>query len=386
MSFLLLEDGSFLLLEDGVSKLLLDEDTIVSIIDTPIGVITVNNPLISTQPIEVDILQVDVLTNPHNIIINSKAIVTSNLLAITPLEVNIVQSVDILDINISNLEPIISINTTHIAVNNIVTTICNEPLNITGQPIMDGGFPLIPIIILEPLINGQQIPYEFEEPLSLNLNLFEASASGNNDPTIIQSDLLNIDIFAPLPNYVGGLGVVLVPEPQVYAQSLRIPINLLYLKASKNTYIDVEVLNLDVVVQDLLHVNITSSVAQPHKDKRVESIGTVTFDKALYWSQNTIINTYVSTSVKATDGTSVVSVLPLREFTKAHSITTAIDMSVNETIINALILEINEDSYDIIFTDGSFLTVKNDLLNKPLKIEPIFDGSDEYYISMEVLV
>jgi len=380
MSFLLLEDSSFLLLEDGVSKLLLDEDTIVSVIDTPISIVAVNNPLISTQPIEVDSLHINVLTNPHDVIINSEFVAISNLLTLTPLEVNIVQSVGILDIIISILEPIVLINTTHIAVNNIVTILCNEPLNITGQPILDGGFPLIPIGLLEPLINGQQIPYEFEESLVLNVTTLEASASGNNDPNIVYSDILDIDIFVPLPNYAGDGGGEPIVEPQVYAQS------------------DVEVLNLDVVVQDitlwdialpsspLLHVNITSSVAQPYKDKRVKSIGTVIFNRALYWSQNNIVTTYVSTDVKATDGTTIVSVLPLREFTKAHSITTSMDISVNETTINALILEINEDSYDIIFTDGSFLTVKNDLLNKPLKFEPIFDGSDEYYISMEVLV
>jgi len=193
---------------------------------------------------------------------------------------------------------------------------------------------------------------------------------------------------------------IIVPPPSVIIQvpSPLLRVYVGYVDIIKNTYIKVESLRLNIEMQDInlwdrvfadspiLPIKVTSSVAQPYKDKRVSSIGTVTFERALYWSQNEMTAKYISTSDTATDGSTVISISALREFNQPHSINTSRDMFVNKTIIDALILNVNEARYDIIFTDGSFLTVKNDLLNKPLQFEPIFDGSDEYYMTMGVLV
>jgi len=212
----------------------------------------------------------------------------------------------------------------------------------------------------------------------------------------ISSSILPIIFITP--NFVGGYGESSIVDA-IRPQSLFLNITTLYLQNNRNSYISIS--NSLVIMCDILEVklsdicyvntiyisiNINHSIANPIKNRRVVKIGSVDLPIGLYWSKNYFSREFIQTNSLTVNGDSVVSIQRLKKYGQKYSIHTDSDFSLNKEIVDKLILEINDESYDILFDDGLIINVKNNLLEKPFTLEPIFNGSDEYYITLEILV
>lgn len=220
---------------------------------------------------------------------------------------------------------------------------------------------------------------------------------GNADLAVADSSTL-INIVAKDPQYVGWI----VTKPTFghigMAQVLTIRISMYYIQTNLDVFAKAQslvipiqpfnpVLNSVVFQKPLLiPINITSNVAQPYKDKRVSSIGGVNFDTDLYWSENLMRDTYIAKNLNMVDGSSVLSVTSRKNFAVSYLIESKSGIILDEQKVQELITIVNTNVHTIIFSDGSFEYMKFDLLHKPLSINPIFEGSGKYYITVKVLI
>jgi len=312
----------------------------------------------------------------------------------------------------------------------------NTPVILT-QPVMVGGFPLLKLTLLEPTVYTLA-PVVSPIPLDLNLTVLEPNVYAKNIETLslklealepyfadnlymtfwaspidltlfpiqhifIQADespLLKVNVNLPdffgEPEGVGGVDPY--PNNIVFAQSLFMRLSPLYIKTAKHAFIYPKSLMLNISPIPVnewvtilptpidLSLTITSSVAQPYRDKRVVSIGSVTFDKALYWTQNIFVNNYLLQSRKTVDGGSITSVLPMKQFSRGYEIQSKSDIIIKDNLITQLISQISENVVKIMFTDGSFEYAKFNLIKSPLTVEPTYEGSEYYYINIKVLI
>ena len=236
-----------------------------------------------------------------------------------------------------------------------------------------------------------------QESLLLSISSNEPIVVGHYG-SLVQPNILTLSITPFLFNYSGGLGGAVIIPPTFQAQSLYILISVMYINQKEDTFIQAQRLTLSLTTLQInlsttvhptpLHVpiNITSSVAQPFRDKRVSSINGIEFSNALYWSQNKFVDEYISELSNAVDGSNIISVFPLRKYSKNHIISTHKSMVLHKTVVDNLTSLVNTDSYVIIFTDGSYEDMIFDLLNNPFEIEPTYEGSDYYYVDMKVLI
>ena len=234
----------------------------------------------------------------------------------------------------------------------------------------------------------------------LTTYVYHPELKGVTDLNVGTPPSLYLSINPKEPNYTGYVAVTAAVPPiaNFEAQTLVINISVLQNQSGDNVYheADVIILNITKLAENIweriyppaleLPVNATSSFAQPYGDKRVVSIGGVVFDKALYWSENLGSTKYLFQGNLAIDGSSIVSVSPLGAYNHQHFINTYSSFAIHKDIVAQLVSLVNTNTYDIIFTDGSFQSVKFDLLSTPLSLEPTHEGSAHYYIIIKVLV
>jgi len=201
------------------------------------------------------------------------------------------------------------------------------------------------------------------------------------------------------PNYVGAFtaGTTLT-YPTVMAQSIMLRIVPLYLKTRENVYVKAPSLLLQITKTDEplwsrvfpnsfgLTAVVTSSVAQPYKDKRVVSIGLVTFNEKMLWEQNLVTHTFSAASTKMLDGSTVYSVLPKKQFSRPYKIMSNNVIMLNKVVVNQLKTLSAVGVHKIIFDDGSFEYMKFDLTKKYLEFTPLYDGAEYFYTNIEVLI
>lgn len=142
----------------------------------------------------------------------------------------------------------------------------------------------------------------------------------------------------------------------------------------------------DIAYLDIASIGsrLYSAIAQPYRNKRVVSIGDVVFTKPLLWEQNLQNNDFMADLKQTVTGESVLSVKKYREFNKTYSITTGEHSGEKLAIINELKQIVTPSIYNIVFTDGSTERAKFSLLEKPLELTHMYEGSDMYEIIMKV--
>jgi len=219
----------------------------------------------------------------------------------------------------------------------------------------------------------------------------------------VQSISTPIRVSMTQPNYSGGITLSDTTEAinylsTVIAQPIDIKLTMLYLKLGRNCYINTssiiqKIEFLDIKKSDVIFTNsiflklsTNSNIAQPMINPRVVSIGDVVFSTPLYWSRNIEDIRYVQESSQTVDGNTIISIVKLKDFNVTATITTEQDFSITYDEYIKLSSIVTKDIYDIIFTDGTIIKAKFDLLNKPVKFTPIFNGYDRFYVTIKVLV
>ncbi|MEA2037659.1 MAG: hypothetical protein U9O94_09180, partial [Nanoarchaeota archaeon] len=95
---------------------------------------------------------------------------------------------------------------------------------------------------------------------------------------------------------------------------------------------------------------------------------------------------HTSVSETTVSGKIINFVLPLKQFTNRQTITTGLINSVSYDIVKEIYNIINDDIVIVSFNDGSWVEAKFDLLKNPLEVSPVFEGSDQYYITIRVII
>ncbi len=234
------------------------------------------------------------------------------------------------------------------------------------------------------------------------------SVISNELPSIIPDDeLILVGLFTlPLttffPTYIGERTGV-TPKPQetnkVYAQSIPLSLVAHYLQHPDNEYVKPQTIQINLIsiqppmwVRVLpetlsITVSINSSIAQYFgRDKRVTKIGDVEFDRALYWTKNSSVDNFIATTSNTVDGNTIYSVSPLKKYTRSYLISTKSDIIVDITKIDELKAIVNTGVITIWFNDGSWEDIKLDLIGFSIRFNPIFLGSDKYYLHIGVLL
>jgi hypothetical protein len=255
-----------------------------------------------------------------------------------------------------------------------------------------GYFPLLRFAMYEPTI-----PVDYEQILQIS---FDCLGSVNNHYIIVTPEVVTLNISTILFNYVGHITSGVVADGGITIQTNSIPLRLsLYnLPTKENAYSQPQPLYLQINNYDFslfenvfpnaldFKVEINSNVAQPTKDRRVSKIAGVELDTALYWSQNNYVNNIVLNTQLAIDGSNVYSAIPLKKFTSQYEISSKQGIMLKREKVDAIIASLTEDEIEINFNDGSFEKAKYVIENRPIRITPVFDGSEYYYIDIKVLI
>ena len=107
---------------------------------------------------------------------------------------------------------------------------------------------------------------------------------------------------------------------------------------------------------------------------------------ALYWDANISVTNFIATTAKTVDGNTVYSVTPLKEYNRSFKISTKSDIIVDLTKITELKSIITTGVVRVWFNDGSWEDVMFDLTGFSVRFNPVFEGSDKYYLHIGVLL
>jgi hypothetical protein len=247
-------------------------------------------------------------------------------------------------------------------------------------------------------------------PLSVNIDIQELLISPQQHSFLVSSyiDILSVFDLATTINQQTTIGEILLFEGSgdgvVVDNGIYVGITTLHITANQventrrnsfvyppslavnilhNTLPRSEIINCDILEMKLA---IGYMIAQPDKRKRVIKIGSVNLPTPLLWSIGRFVDNFIALSTKSVDGSSILSVLPKGKFSKEVEIRSEENTFLEQETIDAIISEISENEIDIHFTDNGIETVKFDLLGNAFSIEPIFEGSNYYYITVRVLL
>jgi len=301
----------------------------------------------------------------------------------------------------SNFKNPMPVHVTHIPLPFLIRPYMNV-ITISSIPILDAGFPLIDVVCNEPLVQGQSVSVFISEIFILNIIINPITIYGYET---IYAEVKDLSIVINTPNYFGEFtseGVPPVdpyPNNKVFAQQLVLEFVAHYLQHPDNAYVQLQTIQMGVVnlTQGIwsralpetltLSIHTNASIAQNDgRDKRVTKLGTIVFDRALYWSGVNVVKDFISTTAITVNGETIYSVTPLKKYTKSYEISTKTDIIVGIEQINELRALILTDEIRVEFTDGSWEYIKFDLLGSKIKMMPIFDGSDKYYLTIGVLL
>lgn len=307
----------------------------------------------------------------------------------------------------------------------------NEPL-ISFQPVVDRTFVLIRMTVNSPLIiphneivsphnslititTNPPIQYSSNADLNIMKISFNPPRYFDSVDVVVDVDVCGITVYFDLfynpvtvlpvyvilntPNFIGQLSTTATaPTPTVMAQSIKLSIVPQYLKVSKNVYVKPQPMNITITknVELLwervllnsfeLTITMTSSVAQPYKNKRVISIDDIIFNEKMLWEQNIVSNTFDAVGTKMLDGSTVYSILPKKQFSRPYKIMSNNVIMLTKDVVYQLKALSRIDEHKLIFDDGSFEYMKFDLTKPYMKITPVYEGGDYFFVYIEVLI
>lgn len=263
---------------------------------------------------------------------------------------------------------------------------------------IDGGIDILPFT--------QEISIDIYQS-SVILNTYisvEVIAVGlvQNDVTILEDPVESASLVLEVqkPDIILEYNIDIPPSETTTTVSvgfIKLHIYINYIEFKKNAYIDVDVCSLCTTLNNIsisekvfvkpvsIPISVNASVAQPIGTRRVVAIGSIQLNRSILWDGDIkrISNT-VTSALQTVNGDTIIFVRDTKQFTTPIIVYTNTTTFIELNELNGIMLEINNDEYSLWFDDGSFVNVKNDLLNKPIEITPVFEGSNKFYIIMRM--
>lgn len=120
-----------------------------------------------------------------------------------------------------------------------------------------------------------------------------------------------------------------------------------------------------------------------NKEPEVIKINDIELTYPLIYSKNFDEEKYISNSILAIDGSSIVNVIKKAKFSSKY---TLVGEYIHKDIINQLFSSISKNIITLEFTNGNFIEAKYNLLENPIVAKDVFEGSEYFNIKIKVLV
>lgn len=133
-----------------------------------------------------------------------------------------------------------------------------------------------------------------------------------------------------------------------------------------------------------LNTNINWFIYKNHdKEVKVVKIDNIVLTYPLIYSKNFNEERYISNSLLAVDGSSIVNVMKKAKFSSKYTLK---GDYIHKDIINQLFSSISKNIITLEFNNGFWIEAKYNLLENTIAIKDVFEGAEYFNITIKVLV